>query len=63
MATLPDTDEGTKFTITNLPSQGNLKLLSSTGSSVGRVLRSGDEFTRQDVQEGRLCYIGTGSIH
>ena len=52
----------TKFTITSPPSKGNLKLLVEPGSKVGKVLQSGDEFTRLDVQEGRLCYIGVNGV-
>ena len=59
LATLPGTDDQTKFTITSPPSQGNLKLLSAPGSHRGRVLTHGDEFTRKDVTDGRLCYVGT----
>ena len=52
----------TKFTITSPPSKGNLKLLVEPGSKIGKVLQSGDEFTRLDVQEGRLCYIGVNGV-
>ena len=41
---------------------GNLKLLTAPGSPVGRVLQHGDEFTRKDVEDGRLCYIGVNGL-
>jgi len=59
LATLPDTDKNTKFTITSPPTHGNLKLLAETGGEYGRVLDFGDEFTRQDVEDGLLCYEGS----
>ena len=41
---------------------GNLKLLSEAGSPFGRVLQHGDEFTRKDVEDGRLCYVGVNGV-
>ena len=41
---------------------GNLKLLTAPGSPVGRVLRHGDEFTRKDVEDGMLCYVGVNGL-
>ena len=41
---------------------GNLKLLTQPGSPIGRVLQHGDEFTRKDVEDGRLCYVGVNGL-
>ena len=30
-----------------------------TGGEFGKVLQFGDEFTRQDVEDGLLCYEGS----
>jgi len=41
---------------------GFLKLLDEAGSEIGSVLSFGDSFLRRDVEEGRLCYEGTGGV-